>query len=242
MTDEIAVLLSVGRHPVSRRDRIAAADASALELGLRLGGAPLAVHAGDPRNPALRDYLGMGLDRVFVVGPMGPADDAVPPLLSFLQEHRPRLVLCGARSERGEGSGMLPYLIAARTGMPIVADVVALEMKAGEARVLQARPGGRRRRLAVDLPAVLTVGQAGPAPRQSAYAKAKRGQILEAFAPATADTARIAWDEQAARLRPPRLRRTSEATARGAAAIGLSAREAAERLYGFLVENGMLDQ
>ena len=63
---EIAVLLSVGGHPASGRARRAPLDAQALELALRLAEAGQAtrihaLHAGNPAEPALRDYLGMGL-------------------------------------------------------------------------------------------------------------------------------------------------------------------------------------
>ena len=63
MAIDVAVLLSVGRHPASLRNRAAAADARALELALRLGdGVRIrALHAGDPAEPALRDYLAMGI-------------------------------------------------------------------------------------------------------------------------------------------------------------------------------------
>ena len=55
---EVVVLLSVGRHPVSLRRRRAPMDARALELALRLPEVSiLGLHAGDPEEPALRDYL-----------------------------------------------------------------------------------------------------------------------------------------------------------------------------------------
>jgi electron transfer flavoprotein alpha/beta subunit len=47
---DVAVLLSVGRHPASGRSRRADLDARALELALRLGNSVRlhAIHAGDP--------------------------------------------------------------------------------------------------------------------------------------------------------------------------------------------------
>jgi electron transfer flavoprotein beta subunit len=240
MPGEIAVLLSVGRHPISGRERMPPADASALELALRCDANPLAIHAGDPASPALRDYLGMGLEHLYVAGPIGPDADAVPAILSFLMQRKPRLVLCGMRSECGEASGMLPYLVAAGMGAPLVADVAMLESADADVRLSQARPGGRRRRLAAVLPAVLTVGRAGPKPRQSAFGKAKRGQILVVPASAPADVERLGWDRRPARLRPPKLRRGSETKADAQALTGLSPQEAAERLHDFLVEHGVI--
>lgn len=60
----IAVLVSAGRHPVSGAPRYSRNDAAALDIGRALAaahGAQLEVlHAGDPGNPALEDYLALG--------------------------------------------------------------------------------------------------------------------------------------------------------------------------------------
>ena len=57
----IAVLVSLGRHPVSGAVRWSRNDGAALALARRLGGASVAVlHAGDPDEPALRGYLALG--------------------------------------------------------------------------------------------------------------------------------------------------------------------------------------
>ena len=58
-------LVSVGAHPTSGRPRRAEQDARAVELGLQLAGDNLHVlHAGDAEEPALRGYLGMGVDEL----------------------------------------------------------------------------------------------------------------------------------------------------------------------------------
>lgn len=104
----IAVLLSIGRHPVSGRARRAAADARALELALRLPGAEIhAVHAGDPDEPALRDYLGMGIARLGVV-PMPQGHDPIPALIAWLRSLQPDIVLAGLRGENGLDTGLCP--------------------------------------------------------------------------------------------------------------------------------------
>jgi electron transfer flavoprotein alpha subunit len=68
---QIAVLLSTGRHPASGRARRSPLDARALEAALALadetGGYVHGIHVGDPDEPALRDYLGMGLKRLTVL-------------------------------------------------------------------------------------------------------------------------------------------------------------------------------
>jgi electron transfer flavoprotein beta subunit len=240
MPGEVAVLLTVGRHPVSGCDRASPTDASALELALRADRAPLAIHAGDPANPALRDYLGMGLDELHALGPATADDDVVPALVEFLRERMPRLVICGTRAEQGEGSGMLPYLVAARMNWPIVADVTAIELGDEEARVSQAQPGGRRRRIAVALPAVLTVGRAGPRPRQWAFARARRGRILTLTMPVSPDSERAGWERRASRARPRRLRPAGEPSSNTPPLIGLSPQDAAKRLHTFLLAHGVI--
>ncbi|WP_219899685.1 adenine nucleotide alpha hydrolase family protein [Zobellella taiwanensis] len=111
----IAVLVSEGRHPVSGRARRALQDACALELAFALGGELEAIHAGDPTRPALQDYLGMGLERLTVLR-QGPDDDALAVLAPYLEEQQPDLLLTGIHAEQGEGSGMLPYLLAEHLG------------------------------------------------------------------------------------------------------------------------------
>ncbi len=243
MAGEIAVLLSVGRHPVSGRACMAPGDASALELALRCGKQPLAIHAGTSGNPALSDYLGMGLSRLLVLGPAGPGDDIVPALAGMLAARKPRLVLCGMQSESGESSGMLPYLLARRLDLPLIANVAAFDLAPGEVHVSQAVSGGRRRRLAADLPAILTVGRAGPKPRQSAFAQARRGVVEPVSTVFEPDSERLGWVRKEARARPRKLRAGSSAEkAQAGALVGLSPREAAERLHAFLTERGILKE
>jgi len=75
------------------------------------------------------------------------------------------LVLCGARSD-GEGRGVVPAAIAHHWRAPYLPHVEELSVSGGEALVL-VRSGGKKRRLAVKLPALLTVGATlgvGPSP------------------------------------------------------------------------------
>ncbi|MDR0810406.1 MAG: hypothetical protein LBE86_14975, partial [Gemmobacter sp.] len=122
----IALCLSAGCHPVSRRPRMNPACARATELALRSGRAVTALHVGDPANPALRDYLGLGLPSMTVLDTGGPAD-ALPALIEELALLSPRIILCGDVTEAGEGGGMLPYALAGRLGMAVLAGIVALE-------------------------------------------------------------------------------------------------------------------
>ncbi|MDB6047891.1 MAG: electron transfer flavoprotein subunit beta, partial [Pseudomonas sp.] len=77
----VVSLVSIGAHPTSGRPRRAEQDARAVELGLQLAGDNLHVlHAGNVQEPALRAYLGMGLDELHVLEQPEGAD-ALPALV-----------------------------------------------------------------------------------------------------------------------------------------------------------------
>src|SRR5689334_1636297 len=107
------VLVSIGRHPASGRPRRADRDARAVELALAARLSPRLLHAGAADAAPLQDYLGMGATEIAVL-PLPPKADAVPALAAALAADAPALVLAGAAAEVGEGSGMLPYLLAER--------------------------------------------------------------------------------------------------------------------------------
>ncbi len=249
---EVAAMVSVGRHPASGRPRRAPLDARAVEMGLRLQGPGLqVVHAGAADNPALRDYLGMGLPRLRVL--RQPADDdAVPALLEWARRERPQLILVGGRADGGEDSGMTPYLLAQGLGYAIVVDAVEVAIADRRLEVIQALPRGQRRRVRVGLPCVLAVAAAAPAPRQSAYGPARRGEI--AVEPVQAANAAQAahWEVQPARKRPKRLKvvkaRTAAERLKAATAVqggGKTVRtaspsEAARAIYDYLKDEGLI--
>src|SRR5262249_10481481 len=173
---EIAVLLSIGLRPASGRSRRAEIDARALEIALGLGGRIHAIHAGDPHEPALHDYLGMGLERLTVL--RQPMEcDVLPALAAYLGQIRPTLILAGAVTEQGVGSGMLPYLLARHLGLPMLPAAASLSVNGTLLDALQALPRGRRRALRANLPCLVTIDRAAPAPRQNAFGRARRGTI-----------------------------------------------------------------
>lgn len=250
---DVAVLLSAGRHPVSGRGRRAPGDARALEMALSLS-SPRAVHAGDPSAPMLRDYLGMGLDDITVLD-LAPEADPAPALIGHLEAAPPDLLLAGGRAENGEDSAMVPYIVAEALGfalVPAVAEIVSIDD--GTVRLLQALPRGRRRAITAPLPLVATVDRAAPAPRQSAFAKARRGRIDIVAADAPTDSDRAAWQVRPARQRPRRLggqvsglsaaERLSALTdvpaGSGRQLIEPTPHEAAQAIYDYLVEQRIL--
>lgn len=175
----ITVLLSRGLHPVSGRPRPAPLDAAAIRLGLGLG--PVCgLHAG-PEDPALRDYLGHGLDLLRRLDLPAEADP-LPALAAYLAAALAagtgtRLILAGKRAEGGEDSGQLPYLLAARLGLPIIADAVALRVAGTGMVIEQALPRGARRRIALAGPAVVTVHPAAPPALPFAAGALRRGRV-----------------------------------------------------------------
>lgn len=207
----VAVLLSLGRHPGSGRPRRNPADARALDMALALvreieGARLVALHAGDSTAPALRDYLGQGLDVLHVL-PSAPEDDPLPVLGAALRTLAPDLLLTGMRAEGGEDGGLLPYILAERLGHALVPAATSVEVAAGEVRLVQALPRGRRRGVTADLPLTVTIAPPAEGAPLAAYGRARRGRVEPApaawlAAREEAAAAAVAVEKQAWRQRP----------------------------------------
>lgn len=171
-----AVLVSAGRHPVTGAPRACRGDAAALALGQRLVGEALRIiHAGAIDEPALKDYLALGAGMIEVVA--APNGQDIVSVMSGLLEDVD-LVLTGSRAESGAGSGLLPYALAKALGRPVVANVLDVEIEGVEALVRQFLPKGRRRGVAVSLPAILAVHPLTKVGLGYAYARRLSGRIV----------------------------------------------------------------
>ena len=168
----IAVLVSAGRHPVSGEPRHCHNDSLALALGLNLANKVNVFHAGTPSNPALQDYLALGATQIDVVPNSG---DMIENLAAQLTDAN--LILTGTRAENGEDSGMLPYLLAAKLNVPIVADALEIKANHEQLEVLQFLPKGRRRRVLVSLPAVVAVHPSAAIALHFVHARKNLGRI-----------------------------------------------------------------
>lgn len=263
-TTNVAVLLSIGRHPVSGRARRAATDAQALEMALALRPRRLtAIHAGPAAgSEALRAYLGMGLERLTLLD-LPEGADPVEPLIAHLRRLAPSLVLAGGRAEDGEGSGMLPYLIARGLDAAIVPDVVrfdhadAADITTDTAHLVQALPRGQRRALTVTGRLVATVHPSAPPARPSAFGPARRG-VIESVAElvtagATADLFLSDCEHRPWRPKPKLMRvkrggsaldrlraATENKSGKGQLLVNPTAEAGALAIYDSLVERGML--
>jgi len=210
----LMTLVSAGQHSVSRRPKRALLDAKAVEMAMGVPDSSLSVvHGGDPYNPALRDYLGMGIGRLYVISQYEQAD-VLPALMDHIESQEVDIILMGARSEVGESSGMSGYMLAEELGWSIVPNVAEIiSVRAGTAEVLQGLPGGQRSRLKVSLPFIALIGNAAAIPRQVAFSLARDGVIEVLDAVSTLDEALESWDILNAKKRPKRLKIVKAKTA-----------------------------
>jgi electron transfer flavoprotein beta subunit len=181
--------------------------------------------------------------------------DALPALTEYLRDAGAQVVLTGSQAETGEGSGMLPFLLAEKLGWPLIVGLAEVEsIENGTAQVLQALPRGQRRRLKVRLPLLATVDNAAPKPRQSAFGPARRGVLAARNVAIVEDDLLAEAELQPARPRPKRLKvikaksgadRMKAATAKASGGGGkvlkdVSPQEGAEAILKLLVEEGVL--
>lgn len=255
MQPNVVSLVSIGRHPQSGRARRAEQDGRGVELGLKLAGEKLSVlHVGNPEEPVLRQYAGMGLPAMTVLKQDETAD-AVPALSDYLQQEKIDIVLTGVRSESGESSGMVPYLLAEKLGWPVVARVADIvSIKDGVAEVLLALPRGQRRSVTVKLPFIASVDNAAAPARQSAFGPGQRVRMESVSTHGEVDQIRVDWQEAPAKPRPKRLKtvkaktaadRFKAATAKPQGGSGKvmkneSAAEKAKAIFDLLIEENVI--
>ena len=194
-----------------RRSGISEADRAALEVALRAASARglhvVVLTAGPPdAEGALRDLLASGADRALRVDVADELDSAavarsIAAALAGAGVD-PHLVVCGDMSE-DRGSGAVPAFLAEELGIAQALGLVELEVGAeGPLRVLRRLDGGRRERLDVPVPAVVSVEGAVAELRRAPLARvlAVRDAPIEVIAgPTTPDPAGV-------RLRPWRPR------------------------------------
>jgi len=223
------VLLSAGIHPHSGAPMPVPAELQAITLAQHLGCEVTGLHAG-PDSAKVADCLGHGLSRIFHLQ-IGASDDPLAALVAEITAQMPDMVLAGRRGQGGSDSGLLPYSLAKACGMPIVADAVALE--SGGA-VVQALPRGARRRLIVQLPAVITVHGSAPPALPFVYKQRLAGEIIEKPGIATPAPA-VPYEERPYRRRPKLIGDSSaQKSAGGKVMLNPSPAEAAAAILDYL--------
>lgn len=174
----IAVLVSAGRHPTSGTARYCHNDSLALTLALQLAQTVSAkthvIHAGNPDEPALTDYLALGAAHIQVV-PIRDERNMVDSLAVALT--KTDMIVTGSRAENGADSGLLPYLLAAALNRPVIANVLSIQPTQSGVEVLQFLPKGKRRLVLVNLPAIIAVHPLAAVEPRYAYARQVQGKI-----------------------------------------------------------------
>lgn len=252
-----------------RTASLSAADAAALEHGLRLaniwGARVLALSAGGPEcDGPLREALALGAEvrRVAVSGSyleeLATDEHALAKaLVAALGSDRPDLVLCADRSA-DRGTGALPAFVAHELGAVQAPGLVSLDLQDGALIAERRLDYGRRERMRVPLPAVCSVEGAGVRLRRAslpAVLVAAQSQVpVVEIAPRTS-TVRV-LRARPARPRPRHLPApTGSARERLLALTGallshepptvigpVSAAEGADVLLEFLVRGGYLSE
>jgi len=244
----VLVLASLGRNPVSGAARPNRDDMLALEMARGLGETTM-LYAGNPDEAAFGDYLAYGATTIDVV-PAVPGQDIAATLAEHASDHD--LILTGTRSEGGEGSGLVPYLVAEHVGWPIVSQAIAVTVSDGHADITQALPKGQRRHVRVRLPAVIAIDPRAPVTPFYAFARRMAGQVVrrEPVATSALDTA---WHLEPAK-RPVKFKAKDQKTGharmlsaivaetRGGAVIATgSAADKAQAILAYLRTHNLID-
>ncbi len=173
---KLSVLVSVGVHPISGAARYCRNDALGLAMGLQLAktkSAQLDVfHAGE-NDAVLEEYLALGAACVKVI----PCRDgnAVQSLAENLGNCD--LIITGTCAESNANTGLLPYSLAEKLGLRIIANVLEIKSVENALEVLQFLPKGKRRRILVQLPVVVIVHPLAAMTLNYAHARKSTGKI-----------------------------------------------------------------
>jgi electron transfer flavoprotein beta subunit len=210
----IISLVSTAKHPVSGTPRHCQNDSIAMGLGLTIAKSATAhmevVHAGSADDPALLDYLAFGAEKINVIPADGNTDIAM-----LLAENlvNADLILTGSRAESGLDSGLLPYMLASKLNIPIVANALEIKQISSGIEILQFLPKGKRKLVAVSLPAIVTVHPLAPVALNYAYAKKSIGKInVHSNNSKHPNASNLGWQTQAPMRKPIKLKASETKT------------------------------
>lgn len=165
----IAVLLSHENHAVNGRPVASTNDVIALAFALDYWPAAEinALTLGALPESAARDFFAQGIANIEQLANLHNLTDAC---------NNAKWIIAGVQA--AQGSGMLPYQIAAALNRPLIDRVVSLTQDGESLHVVQALAKGARRHLTLTAPCVLTIHpQAAVTARYAAHAAA-HGSII----------------------------------------------------------------
>ena len=173
----IAALVSTAQHPTSGVARHCRNDSLAMTIGLNLADSASAqiqvLHAGKPDNAALKDYLALGAKQMNVIA---TDTEVIENLAANLADTD--LILTGSRAESEHSSGLLPYLLAQKLNLPLVANALEIKCLENSLEILQFLPNGKRRVVSLQLPAVVVIHPLATVNLHYAFAKQMTGEIV----------------------------------------------------------------
>ncbi len=197
----IVVCVSLARHPKSGRLMLAPNDARALAVATTMCDKPTLVHVGPSGHDwALRQYLGLGFPEVHRIEPNGDQD--VAGLLAGFIRQRGGCdwVLCGAKAQGQDDSGLVPYLVADALGFGVIEQVMTASVSRDAIEVTQFLPKGQRRTLSRPGPQLLVVSENAPLTLEYVARRARSGQVLSATAtPLPISDTALAWQQEPAK-------------------------------------------
>ena len=207
MIQRVAVLVSTALHPSSGSARHCRNDSLAMAIGLNLAENITVLHAGKPDNAAVQDYFALGAKQINVIE---TENDIVENLAANLKNTD--LILTGSRSESEPASGLLPYLLAAKLNLPLVANALEIKPVADGIEILQFLPKGKRRLMSVQLPAVVVVHPLAAVDLHYAFAKQIAGKIVALPALKPVNTGKIKAPNTIVNRKPIKLKELQHQT------------------------------
>lgn len=184
-----AILLSLARHPLSGKVVCSPNDLRALaimkslckEYGQEHDIELKAVHAGDPSNPTLSEYLGYGLTKINVLKTT-KNEDPCPKLAKYLLQEKPQLIVAGMQALGGLESGLVPYILANKINYPIISGAISISLQNDNLICSQYLPKGRRRDFVTTPPLFITVHIRAPNKPQFVWTQQQQGEIKKVSA------------------------------------------------------------
>lgn len=176
----VGVLLSVGMHPGSGRQRVSQADLAALRLAQASGEQVIGLHSGELVD-VLEDYGAYGLRELRLVSASGQVD-AVTGIAQCVAELGLDVLVAGAVGETPLSRGMLPYLVAEALSWRVIPAAVRLEMRERTWRAAARLDGAIERRYP-DAGRCVLLARPGDT-EETAYAADQRSLLSIRFHPA----------------------------------------------------------